>query len=123
MSTVRLNSEQLLEFIRGRAISDAGKRQLQAIAEKKRQVSELDSQINGVEAEINDVTRDQDRMRQNISSLNSVSGQQEQVQRYAKQLSDGEGKLANLRDQQRDGRKKKQTAERDVAALIDKLEF
>ena len=118
-----LNSEQLLEFIRGRAISDVAKRQLQAIAEKKRQVSELDSQINGVEAEINDVTRDQDRMRQNISSLNSVSGQQEQVQRYAKQLSDGEGRLATMRDQQRDARKKKQTAEREVAALIDKLEF
>ena len=118
-----MNSEQLVEFIKGRPIGDAGKRAIQAIADKKRQISDLDSQINGFEAEIGDTTRDQDRMRQNISSLNSVSGQQEQVQRYAKQLSDGEGRLANLRDQQRDARKKKQTAEREVAALIDKLEF
>jgi hypothetical protein len=62
-------------------------------------------------------------MRQNISSLNSVSGQQEQVQRYARQLSDGEGRLATLRDQQRDARKKKQGFEREVSNLTDKLEF
>ena len=118
-----MNSDQLAEFIRGRAIGDSGKRQLQGIADRKRQIAELDSQISGVESEINDTTRDQDRMRQNISSLNSVSGQQDQVQRYAKQLSDGEGRLATLRDQQRDARKKKQGLEREAAGLIDKLEF
>lgn len=118
-----MNSDQLVEFIRGRAIGDSGKRQLQTIADRKRQIAELDSQIAGVESEINDTTRDQDRMRQNISSLNSVSGQQDQVQRYAKQLSDGEGRLASLRDQQRDARKKKQGLEREVAGLVDKLEF
>ena len=118
-----LNSDQIVEFIKGRSISDAGKRQLQTIADRKRQIADLDSQINGIEAEINDLTRDQDRMRQNISSLNSVSGQQEQVQKYARQLSDGEGRLATLRDQQRDARKKKQGLEREAAGLIDKLEF
>jgi chromosome segregation ATPase len=112
-----------MDFIRGRSLSDSGKRQLQTIADRKRQVAELDSQINGIESEINDTTRDQDRMRQNISSLNSVSGQQEQVQRYARQLSDGEGRLATLRDQQRDARKKKQSLEREVSTLIDNLEF
>ena len=117
------NSDQLLEFIKGRPIGDAGKRQLQAIADKKRLVADLDSQIAAIESEINDTTRDQDRMRQNISSLNSVSGQQDQVQRYAKQLSDGEGRLATLRDQQRDAKKKRQTADREASGLIDKLEF
>jgi len=122
-AVANLNSDQLLEFIKGRPISDSGKRQLQAIADRKRQIAELDAQINGFEAEINDTTRDQDRMRQNISSLNSVSGQQEQVQRYARQLSDGEGRLATLRDQQRDARKKKQGLERETANLIDKIDF
>ena len=118
-----MSSDQLVEFVRGRSIGDAAKRALQAIADKKRQVSDLDSQIAGIESEINDTTRDQDRMRQNISSLNSVSGQQDQVQRYAKQLSDGEGRLANLRDQQRDAKKKRQAADRDVAGMVDRLEF
>ena len=122
-AVANMNSDQLLEFIKGRPISDSGKRQLQTIADRKRQIADLDSQITGFESEITDTTRDQDRMRQNISSLNSVSGQQEQVQRYARQLSDGEGRLATLRDQQRDARKKKQGLDREVAGLIDKLEF
>jgi chromosome segregation ATPase len=104
-------------------MSDSAKRQLQVIADRKRQIAELDSQLNGLETDINDTTKDQDRLRQNISSLNSVSGQQDQVQRYARQLSDGEGRLATLGDQQRDARKKKQALEREVAGLIDKLEF
>lgn len=118
-----LNSDQIGDFIRGRAISDSGKRQLQVIADRKRQIAELDAQLAGIETEINDTTRDQDRMRQNISSLNSVSGQQDQVQRYARDLSNSEGRLATLRDQQRDSRKKKDALDRDVSNLLDKLAF
>ncbi|HEY3740378.1 MAG TPA: DUF4139 domain-containing protein [Bryobacteraceae bacterium] len=117
------NSDQIGEFIRGRAINDSGKRQLQVIADRKRQIAELDAQLAGIESEINDTTRDQDRMRQNISSLNSVNGQQDQVQRYARDLSNSEGRLATLRDQQRDSRKKKDVLEREVSTLLDKLAF
>lgn len=122
-SVSSLNYDQTLEFIRGRQLNDAAKRQLQTVADRKRQVAEFDSQISALETDINDTTRDQDRLRQNIGSLNSVIGQQDQVQRYAKQLSEGEVRLAGLRDAQRDARKKKQTVERDLAGLIDKLEF
>jgi hypothetical protein len=45
------------------------------------------------------------------------------VQRYSKQLGDGETKLAVLRDQQREARKRKQALEGELANLIDRLEF
>jgi len=118
-----LTPNLISSYISGRPLSDAAKRQLAAIGDRKQQMVDTDEQIRSIESEMSEVTRDQSRMRENIASLNVVSGQQEQVQRYSRQLAEGEAKLAALRDQQRDARKKKQALEAEVADLIGKLEF
>jgi len=64
-----------------------------------------------------------DRIRRNISSLNNVSGQQQQVQNYARQLDTHEQQLAGLRDRQADLQKKKMGLESDLSRLIDALAF
>ena len=63
------------------------------------------------------------RLRQNIASLRSVSGQEDQVQRYSRQLAGQESQLATMRDQIREQRKRKQTLEKELSTLLDKLEF
>ncbi len=110
-------------YISGRPLSESGKRQLAAIGDRKQQIADLDDFVRGLEIEASELIRDQSRTRENIASLNTVSGQQEQVQRYSKQLADGETKLTALSDQQKDARKKKQALEAEVADLIGKLEF
>ena len=67
--------------------------------------------------------RDQERLRQNIASLNKVTGQQEQVGRYARTLADQETKLVALRDRQAELSQRKTTLETEINALIDKMEF
>ena len=110
-------------YISGRPLSESAKRQLTAIGDRKQQLVEIDQQVRSMESEMSEVSRDQTRLRENIASLNVVSGQQEQVQRYSRQLAEGETKLVGLRDQQRDARKRKQALESEVADLISKLEF
>jgi len=62
-------------------------------------------------------------MRQNIQSLNSVSGQQDQVQNYARQLAAQETQLAKLRDQASQLKKQKAALESNLNSMIEKLEF
>ena len=62
-------------------------------------IADNDGVLNRTQQEFTDLTRDQERLRQNIESLNRVSGQQEQVQQYARQLAAQESQLAALRDQ------------------------
>jgi hypothetical protein len=66
---------------------------------------------------------DQTRIRQNMQSLNQVSGQQDQVQKYARQLATQEAALAGSRDKLSDLKKQKSAQESKLNTLIEKLEF
>jgi hypothetical protein len=55
--------------------------------------------------------------------LNNVSGQQQQVQNYARQLDTHEQQLAALRDRQADLQKKKTTLSAELDKLIESLQF
>ena len=69
------------------------------------------------------MTRDEDRIRQNINSLNNVSSQQQLVQNYAKQLDAHEQQLAQLRDRQAELQKKRTALQGELDKLIEALAF
>lgn len=118
-----LTPEVLLTYVQNKALSDAGRRGLQQIADQKRQIWETDEEINATKAEISDLTNDEQRVRQNIESLNRVSGQQDQVQKYAHQLSAQETQLATLRDRAGELKKQKSALESNLNSMIEKLDF
>jgi hypothetical protein len=122
-SVSSLTPDMLFTFVQNKSISDAARRQLQQILDLKRQLAAVDGQIAQTEAEVNELTRDQDRVRQNLVSLNQVSGQQEQVQVYARQLADQEKQLAGKRDSLSGLRKQRAALDASVKAAIDKLDF
>ena len=68
-------------------------------------------------------TEDQNRLRQNIDSLNRVKGQEDQVRQYSTQLSSNEAKLATLRDQRSALTQKKTTLDAQLNEAIIKLNF
>jgi chromosome segregation ATPase len=104
-------------------LSDAGRAQLQRILDHKRQIAAADNALKTMQTQIDELVRDQGRIRENIASLNRVSGQQEQVQKYSRELAAQEAQLASLRDQQSELRKKKAALESELGAMIEKLEF
>jgi hypothetical protein len=118
-----LTPDVLLVYVQNKAISESGRRQLQQILDLKRQIADTDQQIRQTDADINGLVTDQGRIRENLRSLNQVSGQQEQVQKYARQLSAQETQLATMRDHSSDLKKQKSTLQSNLDALIEKLEF
>lgn len=115
--------DTLAAMISNRTISDAGRKQLQRVLDLKRQVAETDAAIRDAEMGMADRTKDQERIRQNIQSLNNVSGQQELVQRYARDLAGTEGEIAKLRDRLGELRKRKMGLETEVNSAIEAMEF
>jgi hypothetical protein len=113
----------LLSYVQNKNLDAAARKQLERIAAKKAQVAENAAAIHGTDEQINEIVRDQDRLRQNIMSLNRVNGQQDQVQKYAAQLASQETQLASLRDTQSELRKKKAALEGELNKLIDTVEF
>lgn len=118
-----LTPDQIVAFVSNRNLSDAGRRQLQRIADQKNQIADNTRGLQEATTQINDLTSDEERIRRNIESLNNVSGQQQQVQNYARQLDAHEQQLASLRDRQADLQKKKSALNADLDKLVEGLSF
>jgi hypothetical protein len=118
-----LTPDDLLVYVQNKALSDAGRRQLQQIASAKQQIADFDNQIRQLDSNASTIVSDQNRVRENIESLNRVSGQQDQVQKYARQLATQESELAGVRDQLSDLKKQKAAQESKLNMLIEALDF
>ncbi len=113
----------LITYIQNKNLSEAARKQLGEILNRKRQIADNEAERHRFEAQVNNIVRDQDRLRQNINSLNHVAGQEGQVQKYARQLADQEAQLASLRDHQSDLERKNTALQSDLNSLIEKTEF
>ena len=122
-SVSNMTPDALLAYVQNKALSEAGRNQLQQILDAKRQIAELDGQIQQLDSDIKSAVTDQTRIRQNMESLNRVSGQQDQVQKYARQLAAQESELAASRDKLGDLKKQRATEESRLNSLIEKMQF
>lgn len=122
-SVSSLNPDGLLTYIRNKSISDAARKQLQQIADIKTQIANADAEKRSVTDQIGNVTRDEERNRQNIASLSAVSGQQQLVQDYARKLSDQETQISTLRDRQTALDRQQAALQTQLNGLIEKLDF
>ncbi|HLX43406.1 MAG TPA: hypothetical protein VKR43_08225, partial [Bryobacteraceae bacterium] len=123
ISLTNMTPDVLATWIQNKALSDAGRRQLEQISQKKSDIASNDAAQKQADKDVTDLTQDQGRIRSNIQSLNNVSGQQELVQQYARQLAAVETRLAALRDTQSQLRRTRTTLESDLSALMEKTDF
>jgi hypothetical protein len=122
-SVSSITPDVLLAYVQNKTLSDATRGQLQKILDAKWHMNDLNSEIQRLESDINDIVSDQDRVRKNLQSLNQVSGQQDQVQKYARQLATQEATLATSRDKLSDLKKQKAAEESRLNNLIETLDF
>ena len=117
------NTKDLIDFAQNKVLSASARSQLEQIARTKQAIADTDAALRRTSADIDNLFKDQERVRQNISNLNQVSGQQEQVQKYARTLAAQESQLATLRDRQNELTQKKASLESELNSMIEKVEF
>ena len=120
---MNMTPDMLVVYLQNRTLSDAGRRALNAISDRKHDIAVCDSEVERLQSESAEVERDQSRVRQNISSLNSVSGQEQQVRQYSQQLAAGESRIVAIRDQVNQQRIRKQQLQKALNDLIEKTVF
>ena len=117
-----LTPDVLLSYVSNK-MSDAARKQLEQIAARKREIADARTRQRQAETRLTEIARDQERIRQNIDSLNRVSGQTQQVQTYARQLAAQEAELASLRDQAAAEQKKAAALQTELDRLIETVDF
>lgn len=123
LSVSNMTPDVIATWVQNKALTDNGRRQLEQIAAKKRDISGNDAALSRAAGDLSELSQDQQRIRQNIQSLNNVSGQQELVQQYARQLAQIETKMAGLRDTQSRLKTAKTQLESDLSAMMEKTDF
>jgi hypothetical protein len=123
LSVSNMTPDVLATWVQNKVLTDNGRRQLDQLAAKKREIAENDAAVKRADSDLSELSQDQQRTRQNIESLNKVSGQQELVQQYAHQLASIETKMAGLRDTQGRLRTTKTRLESELAAMMEKMDF
>ncbi len=118
-----MNTDSIGYWAQNKTLSDATRRELQSLAGLKSQLSDVTTEMSSNDNEVSSTTRDEERARQNIGSLNTVSGQQQQVQIYARQLSDLETRITKLRDRHAELEKQKTALQGQINAAIEKMSF
>ena len=118
-----LTPDQLFSYVLNKKLDEAGREKLGQIAELKRQIADNDNQVKRLDQQLNEMVQDQSRLRSNISTLRSVTGQQQRVMEYAGKLAGQEGQLVTLRDRRTALQRETDDQRRELATLIESLEF
>ena len=113
----------LMTLVTNKDLDAADRRQLNGIVDLKRQIAETKSAWESAKSQISDLTDDQNRLRQNIDSLNRVKGQEEQVRNYSETLSKNESQLAQLRDREKNLALQQSQLNARLRDAIDALDF
>jgi len=118
-----LTPDVLISYVQNRNLDDAARKKLEPLAQLKQQLASVQNEVQRLDKEIRALFEDQGRLRSNISSLNSVSGQQQRVQEYAQRLAGQESQLASLRDRKAELERKQVALEQQVNTMIETLEI
>jgi hypothetical protein len=118
-----MQADQIVAWISARKITAEARTKLEAIVAKKRETAAVAADIQRQEKRLGALESDENRLRSSIQTLNSVPGQQEQVQRYATDLSKKENEIQAVHARLDDARKRQATLEEELATLVEKLSF
>jgi len=118
-----LNNDQIGVFIQNKILPAAARLALSAIVTAKNKIADLDRQLISTNAQTESLSSDAKRLRDNIGTLNGVSGQQGQVQTYAAKLASIESEITAAQDRRKTMLQQRADAQSAVDAQIAALEF
>jgi hypothetical protein len=110
-------------LVRSGAPEPSLRRALQPLIDKRGEVAAADGRLSAVMAQIAEIDRDQQRLRENMKALRGSAEEKALTQRYTRQLADQEDKLAALRDEQKKAIADRDARRRELAELAARLTF
>lgn len=91
-----LDYDEMRMYALNKDFDEQGRARLAEVAERMKQVADLEDQSKRLGEQLAAVNAEQTRLRGNIETLNSVAGQQQRVQEMAEQLAQNEARIKGL---------------------------
>lgn len=118
-----MSADELSGWVTNNALDADGRAKLGEILDAKREIADLNQQLKRADQRVNELTQDQGRLRNNISTLRSVPGQQQKVQEYAENLAATDGDIVRINDERVDLRAQIDQRQSALNTLIETMKF
>jgi chromosome segregation ATPase len=118
-----LNQGALEMFVTQRSLTSELEQSLRQILAQKDAVAKLDVDLKLKQTAIQDIVKDQDRLREDMKALKGTPEEKALAQRYTGELNDQENQLAALRKDYAELQDKRKQAQQELDSTIEQLSF
>jgi hypothetical protein len=116
-----MTDQQIAVILTGQALTPATQQSLQAIRTKKAEIAALSTAQQARASAIANITKDQERIRENLKALQAASGDKSLIARYTRQLATQEDRLEVLRRETDEANAQRQAKDLELGKLIQTL--
>jgi hypothetical protein len=116
-----ITTNEIQVFVKSNYLTAEMKQSLEGVAELKAHVAATSREIADKQGEINTITRDQERMRENLRALGKTDEEKQLVQRYVAKIAQGEDQLERLRQEEKKSQDERNNLQRQLDERVKKL--
>jgi hypothetical protein len=118
-----MQAERLRYYVNNPDYDETARRKLEEIAKRLDAYAALEAREMQLEDELDKVEEAQDRLRQNIATLNAIAGQGERVQQMADQLSANEERIGALEAEIKAVEAQLEASDEEIEQALEMLAF
>lgn len=118
ISINNLDSNRISILLSQQVVDASLKRTLQRLAGLKDELNQLTRRITSKQEEVNEIFRDQDRIRRSLQTVRGIPGQAAQLQMWLNKLNAQEGQLEALREDIAQTKQRREEAQRQIDELL-----
>jgi hypothetical protein len=118
-----LSDQEVNLFVQRKSIPKELETELRKITEQRRKVDMLFIEANGKSNEINRITQEQNRLRENMKALKGSAEEKQLLQRYVRQLNEQEDDLDRLRKEIETLNSRRMVEQATLAKMAEEISF
>jgi len=113
-----LNSDTVAFLVDQKRVTPVMQQAFERILAQKRKIGDLNQQITQRDQEVTEITKDQNRLRENMKALKGSAEEKALIQRYTGQLNAQEDRFAALRKETADLKAQRDQAEQELERMV-----
>lgn len=118
-----LTFQNLELFVKQRYVDENTKAKLFLLIDLRSQIAKTEKELQSLDIEINEISNDQNRLRENIKILTNTSEAKKLIERYVQKADEQESRIEQINKERRDLQERKETLERELANQIKNFEI
>lgn len=123
ITLTNLNENQFQSFVTEGVLTPEIENSLRQILAQKDAIAKLDADLKQNQDEVDSISSDQNRLRENMQALKGTAEEKTLTQRYVSELNDQETRLGTLKTNIATLQTKRKTAQQEIDATIEHLAF